>query len=217
MSIVRSIVRWLGSIASKHSSRDLVASAPPESSRLIVRDGILHSPYFIFVKSQPLLSDEALLAHFGLSDFRRMNVAARNSRYVVVADAGDWKMLADSWLYHLWNRSNKFERLAALARTHDRVFACSCGDCDHSYDFCFYQAGTLIRRLVIESPGYDDRVVVESVGEPFDAEPDPEDDKPVQPAELLAFAATFGIKTRFNSSELRIFNSPHDVGPSQSS
>lgn len=176
---------------------------------LTLNDGALHAPYFIFVRGPSSYSDEDLLKQFGIGHFQLIANPTRNHLNVVLADAGEWKLVADSWLYHLWNRPDRMHRLEELAKSNE-VFAFSVGDCDLSYDFCHYANGALVRRFVVESPGYSDQVVVENFGPNMIGEPSPAAGEAVKISELLNIGESLGAITRFSRDEFRIYGAPGD-------
>src|SRR5262249_33388438 len=85
------------------------------------------------------------------------------------------------WYYTLWHMRSTRPTLQALGRSCD-VFACSIGDCDHSFDFVYYRGGRLVRQYVVEDPDFRGGRVVENTGEPLPGE-----------------AAAFGSRTSWGS------------------
>src|SRR4051812_29631299 len=114
------------------------------SESLIIR-GRLHAPYFIFVRGEGRYSDADLLRLFGLTAYRLTNrptkLPRRLERHVILADDGPWVMVADDWYYTLWHMPSTRPAIQALGQSCD-VFACSVGDCDHSFDFVYYRGGS---------------------------------------------------------------------------
>src|SRR4029079_5465413 len=85
------------------------------------------------------------------------------------ANTGPWTLLADDWYYTLWHLKSTQLAIASLAARHD-VFACSVGECDHSFDFIYYKNGQLIRKYVVVYPSFTRREVVEDFGDPLPGE-----------------------------------------------
>lgn len=98
-------------------------------------DGHLHAPFFIYFQGEQQLSDDQILSHFGLAKHRSTVKLPPFSTYVVMANAGDWTLLADDWLYQLWHMPSTRPAIESLAKTHN-VLAWSIGDCDQSFEYC---------------------------------------------------------------------------------
>ena len=168
--------------------------------------GKLHTPYFIFLRCAGRYSDTDLLQHFGLSNYQPAKVVRRNGRHVILADNGEWVLIADDWYYTLWHRPSTREAIAALAESSD-VFACSVGDCDHSFEFAYYRNAHLVRRYIVEDPDFQGGRVVENVGEPLPGEAaafKQSDELKI----VLGVAASLGIKTDYKEQDLRIYAPP---------
>src|SRR4051794_2286582 len=100
--------------------------------------GELYAPYFLFIRGAGKYADADLLRRFGLTAYRPTRHPERFGRYVVLADDGQWTMVADDWYYTLWHSQVTRSALADLGRTCD-VFACSVGDCDRSFEVLYYR------------------------------------------------------------------------------
>lgn len=169
----------------------------------LIIDGQLHAPYFIFVRCAGRYSDSALLQQFGLSAYHPTKAAPRLGHYAILADDGQWTLIADDWHYTLWHMPSTRPTLAVLAESCD-VFACSVGDCDHSFDFVYYRDSCQVRHYVVEDPDYRGGSVVKNVGAPLPGE----STAFKQPDELkiiLSIAGSMGIKTDYTDQELRIY------------
>jgi hypothetical protein len=77
-------------------------------------DGELHAPHFIFLRCAGQYSDAELLGRFGLPTYRPTKEAPRLGRYAILADDGEWTMIADDWYYTLWHMPSTRPTLAAL-------------------------------------------------------------------------------------------------------
>lgn len=165
--------------------------------------GELHTPYFIFIRSAGDLSDGDLLRRFGLSNYHRTQQASRFGPYTILADAGQWTLIADDWLYTLWHKASTQPAMAEIAETHD-LFACSVGDCDQSFDFVYYRNSQLVRKYVVDDPDFRGGKVVENFGNPLPGE----DNSFRNCGELeivLGIAASLGIKTHYTERDIRVY------------
>ena len=165
-------------------------------------DGKLYAPYFIFLRCAGRYSDADLLRWFGLTGYRPVKSTSRLGRDGVLADDGLWTMLADDWYYTLWHMPTTRPTLAELAESCD-VFACSVGDCDHSFDFVYYRDGRLVRRYVVEDPDFRGGRVAENFGEPLPGEPTAfaeTDEMRIVPS----IAASLGIRTDYGERDVRV-------------
>lgn len=168
--------------------------------------GELQSYYFIFLKCSGKFSDAELLQQFGLSAHSRTNAFPSDCSYVLLADDGEWTLIADDWWYTLWHLPSTRTRIAAIGQTCD-VFACSFGDCDRSFDFAYYHDSRLIRRYVVEDPHFQGGVVVENFGDPLPGEAAAFKEAD-QLKLVLGVAASLGIKTEYNEHDLRAYAGP---------
>jgi hypothetical protein len=173
---------------------------------LIIR-GRLHAPYFIFVRGEGIYSDADLLHLFGLSAYRSTSHPAKSprrlERHAILADDGLWTMIADDWYYTLWHMPSTRPALQTLGQSCD-VFACSVGDCDHSFDFVYYRGGRLVRRYVVEDPDFRGGHVVENTGEPLPGEVAAfggSDEMGI----VLGIASSLGIRTDYAEGDLRVY------------
>jgi hypothetical protein len=169
---------------------------------LFVR-GELCAPYYIFVQCADRCSDSELLLRFGFANYCPTKSLPWAGRYAILASDSQWKMIADDWRYTLWHMPSTRPALQELAQSYD-VFACSVGDCDHSFDFVYYQNSRLVRRYVVADPDFRGGKVVENIGEPL-------------PSEAVAFretdemkivlkvAASIGIRTDYSEHDIRVY------------
>ena len=166
-------------------------------------NGQLHAPYFIFVRGAGRYSDAELLRLFGLSAYRPMKSSHHSGHHAILGDDGPWTMIADDWHYTLWYMPTTRPALQELGQSCD-VFACSVGDCDHSFDFEYYSSGRLVRRYVVADPDFRGGVVVENTGRPLLGEPAAfrESD---ELRRVLAVAASLGIRTDYAEGDVRVY------------
>ncbi len=126
-------------------------------------ENYLHSPYVICVRA-PSLSTAELLRTLGAAHLRAAPRGERGGRSLYVLRDDEWVVAADDWWYCLWRDPDKPGRLRALAE-HGELVAFAMGDCCESYDLWRFYDGELVRRRVVESPHYNDRVVTVDEGE----------------------------------------------------
>jgi hypothetical protein len=144
-----------------------------------------------------------LLHRFGLSTYQPVKPVQRYGRYAILVDEGLWTLIADDWYYTLWHMRSTRPALALLAESCD-VFACSVGDCDHSFDFVYYQHSRLVRRYVVTDPEFRGGRVVENVGEPLPGESTAfkqSDELKI----VFGIATSLGIKTDYTEQDLRVY------------
>jgi hypothetical protein len=151
-----------------------------------VLGGILHAPYFIFLRGDSLPTDDEVLDHlFPQSrSWWRGRVRSRahqqlpvpgdlplGSEYVYVGEEAGWVLIADDWGYHLWHRKDRQDVLERLAARWE-LFALRRPDVDESYEFVHFVGGRRIRERRVDSPHYPDRVVAKDFGAKFPCEND---------------------------------------------
>lgn len=166
-------------------------------------EGKLHAPYFVFLRCTGRYSDEDLLDRFGLLSYRPTRSVRRHGPYAILADDGEWTMIADDWYYTLWHLKTTRPALEVLAESCD-VFACSVGDCDHSFDFVYYRDSHLVRRYVVADPDFRGGSIVENVGEPLPGEStafEQTDEMNI----VLNIAASLGIKIDYSDRDIRVY------------
>lgn len=175
--------------------------------------GIVHSPYFIFVRRWRL-SDEELLTRLGLAELQREDDRDEDGDvpeyiWLWVTHDSEWTHVMDNWLYTLWHMEDKHERIARLAADHD-VFTCMVGDADDSYAFEYHRDGRLVRKRVVEPDRWPDTVkLTMDFGQPLPSESsllggtDPE-----QLPRLLQIASSLGIETDPEERRFRSYSLP---------
>ncbi|MCU0542077.1 MAG: hypothetical protein MUE44_07770 [Oscillatoriaceae cyanobacterium Prado104] len=172
-------------------------------------DGHLHAPFFIFFRRDPRLTDEQVLAHFGLTTHRHVTKLPPSTTYAVIADAGDWTMLADDWFYQLWYMPSTRVAIESLAKTRD-LFTWSIGECDESFEYCLYRCGQLVRQYTVDSPHFDDQLVRINFGEclPFESEL-LASDVPIE-EKMNRFCSNLGINPIVTQDMLRLYSKPYE-------
>lgn len=173
--------------------------------RLLANDGRLKSPFFIFVKDDGRLDDLEVLRRFGLEKYRRLQTVPPRRR-AVIADSGEWKLLADDCGYTLWFMDSTRPTIGKIAEQFD-VFACSVGDTDESFDFIYYVGGSLVRKYTVTDPHFDGGSVVEDVGEPLSEESNLLGSGQDKLTIVLGIADSLGINVQFEEADFRIYGS----------
>ena len=176
-------------------------------NRSLVIHETIHSPYFIFVRCNGAITDTDILQRFGLAKYSAARCAPRMGLYAVLADDGEWTMLADNWHYQLWHRESTGNAINDIATTYD-VFTCSVGDSDDSFDFIYYRNGKLVRKYVVTDPHYSGGTISEDIGESLKQESDILANSDGQLKLVLALAKSVGIRTDYAEDELRVYVSP---------
>ena len=171
-------------------------------------NGHLHAPFFIYFRRTPRLTDEQILAQFGLTSHRYTTKLQLSSTYAVIADAGEWTLLADDWLYHLWHMPSTRRAIESLATTHD-VFAWSVGDCDLSFEYCLYRNGTRVRQYIVDSPGFSDQVIRVNFGEILSFESELLSADLEITDKMNRFSTNLGINTIVTRDMLRVYAKPY--------
>jgi hypothetical protein len=167
-----------------------------------LRNGQLLSPYLIYIRRPHDYSDVDLRSLFHLGHYRLTSTVDMLAKHVIIADAGEWSLIADDSLYTLWHMASTRRAIETLGTRHD-VFACAVGDSDRSFDFIYFRDGRLARKYVVASPHYSDQVVVENVGRRL-----PRESAllhKVQHENIDTLAALLGLRTEFKREELRIY------------
>ena len=172
--------------------------------------GRLHSPFFIYFRRDPPLTDEQILSHFGLTEHVSVEQLSGYHTYVVIMDVGEWTLLADDWHYHLWHQRSTKPAIATLAQQRD-VFAWSIGDSDDSFAFCLYLDGQLLREYIVDSPNYNDQVVRVDFGEHLPLESMLRFTRFSLAEDLHRLAAELGIRPQFAVDKLRLFSKPFEM------
>ena len=144
---------------------------------MLLINNSLHSPFFIFIKDNGQLSDEELFERLNIKNYELISDAEERIRgreltkktYLYVAEDNSWKHLMDGWLYTLWHDPEIRKRIKTLSQEFD-IYCCSVGDSDDSFDFIYYQNGTITREYVVEDPDYNGGFIAKDFGQPLDAE-----------------------------------------------
>lgn len=167
------------------------------------------SPYSIFIKEGPKLSDNKIMVALGLEDYKivsdekERNNIALNKRYIYLTEDEHWTYVMDDLSYTLWYSKEIRKRILLLSNIFE-IFSCSIGDIDDSFDFTYFKHGEIIREYVVEDPKFNGGEVVKNVGLPF-----PIEDIALKKTDTLekvcTIAASFGIKMNQELAQVRVY------------
>lgn len=134
-----------------------------------IENGLLHSPYFIFLEER--LPDHALLRLLGFENYVCVPLVdpGRREREVCITEDPAWVHVADDWWYTLWHKGMPIIERLHRQNPEATTFACSVGDSDDSFGFALYASGQLQRRLEVDDPHFDRkrRTVRVDIGRPL--------------------------------------------------
>jgi hypothetical protein len=164
--------------------------------------GNLCLPYWIALRPSGQYSDAVLLDIFGLTGYRQSSSRPHLEPCVVLANCGEWALIADGLAYILSNRLSTRPAVEALGRQCE-VFECYLADCIDEFEFAYYRDGRLIRRYSV-TEGQDGPVLLADVGDVLPGEVDAAT-QPYRPETRLAVAAALGIKTTFTEQDVRCY------------
>jgi len=151
-------------------------------------------------------SDADLLAKFGIHHYKRVAKPPRHGPHATFFDSGEWTMLADDWYYTLWHMKTTRPAIKRLSQFSD-IYACSIGDCDHSFDFIYYQGGKLVRKYVVADPDFKSSNVVKDIGQQLPGEPEALK-LDGQLETVLSISDALGIQGPVPGDKLRFYASP---------
>lgn len=104
----------------------------------------------IYVRSHNELSDQDFMSLFGLQNYHKASPPLPFAgSHIVFANDSEWTHIADDFRYTLWYSPKTIKAITELSQSYD-VFRNSVGDIDDSFEFEYYQAGSLVRKFVFE-------------------------------------------------------------------
>ena len=178
---------------------------PPDIS-----DGAVVCPHYIFIKCDGCYSDQEVLDLLGLAQYQKQDPGQGLWHYLwITEDSAGWTHMGEGWSYHLFNtyRSELKQKLLELSDKHD-VYHCSMGDADRSYDFHYMQRGKVIRSYVMNSPGWNDRVLGKDLGDPLPGEAGLNLFEDEERHIILSIARAQGIQLHHDSASIRFYGTP---------
>lgn len=143
-----------------------------------LNNGILDSPFYIFIKPDTVLTDVEILNLLGIEKYTEIEKNKFQNGYVEGMDifyitrVGEWMQIIDGCNY-LWVDEQIRNKINVLGKSFE-VMYCSIGDVDMSLEFVYYKEGKLRRKYILEDPNYSkyQLVVKEDFGLPLDREED---------------------------------------------
>lgn len=173
-------------------------------------NGTFYSPLYIFIKGGFRLSDIEIIKAIDANDYQLTKLKkpeeAGDSRYLYLTEDAHWTHVMDDLVGTLLFKQQLQERLSRLSRDFD-VFYCSLGDVDDSFDFRYYQNGSVMREHVVEDPKFNGGKTVKSIGKPLAGEKGGLSKKD-PPEKVLAIASSLGINIRHDLSKIRCYERP---------
>ena len=178
--------------------------------------GVLHAPYFIFLRGAVLPTDDEVLDLLARPPtpwwrgraqprtVKRLPVPDHlplREEYVYVGEQAGWYMIADDWAYNLWHREDRPRLLERLAARWE-VFALCLPDVDESHEFVHLVGGRRVRERRVDSPHYTDRVVALNFGTPFPCETEALYGRDAEEI-VWTVAGAVGVPREHNRSTLR--------------
>ncbi len=169
-------------------------------------NGVIHSPFFIFIRCARTYSDNKLLRMLGLKGYTPEEFRSLGQTIVLITEDENWVHIADDWSYTLYYMSKLRDAIDRIAEKHE-VYTCSVGDTDSSYDFTYHCDGKLVRKYVVEDPHYRGGEVKEDFGIPI-----PGEAKAMQLecewTRVMTIAASLGIDLWHQRDRVRIYAAP---------
>ena len=168
-------------------------------------DGLLHAPFFIYVKCRQQLSDKELLKRLNLSSYKDKYLPGYKKKRLYITHDKNWSHIADDWCYNLWHSQSIRGSISELSKEFN-VFTCSVGDCDHSYDFSYYENGEIKRNYVVDHPEINNPKVTIDEGHPLSGEVKAFKKKDEFKI-ILTLAKSLGINTDYKRLNIKTYYS----------
>ncbi|MFK8105360.1 MAG: hypothetical protein AB8G15_22800 [Saprospiraceae bacterium] len=174
----------------------------------IINDSFF-APFYVFIKAERNLSDEALLQAFDLKAYQLVTEEEEremehfDKRYLFITEDAEWTHLMDDFCYTLWHLESLSEKLEVLSQRYD-IFCCSVGNVDDSFDFIYDKNGKVVRDYVVEDLQYNGGVVVKNEGTPLAGE-EKALQIPDRYAKVLALAQLIGVNPNHQLQRIRCY------------
>jgi len=173
-------------------------------------NGILDSPFYIFIKSAINLTDEEILKSLGLEEFTEMEKTKIQNGYIEGMDilyitrVGEWLHIIDGCSY-LWIDKQIRKNLEILGKSFEVIYS-SIGDVDMSFEFVYYKDGKLRRKYILEDPNYSkyQLIIKENFGIPLDGEQDSLDNEDNW-GKMINLVKSIGIPLNHKKEEIKCY------------
>lgn len=136
-----------------------------------VNQGIPHSPYFIFINGLSDKSDVEVLSLLELHTAEKVehNESLMDKECIYISRDANWVHIMDNWFYSHWHSKELRQKIDELGKKQE-IFTCSIGDCDLSFDFKYFAEGRKLREYIVQSPNFNNQIIMTDSGVPLPAE-----------------------------------------------
>ncbi len=171
-------------------------------------DNTFNSPYFIFIQSDK--NDKSII--FEILKLNEWNEDKSedfekhlnsDNRHCYTTYINGWTNIMDDWNYTLWFDPEIIPRLKELSKKF-KVFTCSIGDSDESFDFRLFDKGEIVREYVVEDPNYNGGHVTKNFGTPIQGEQEALKKTDITD-KVLSIARILGIKITHKREEITAY------------
>ena len=195
---------------------------PPNSGDISIQatphfvDDSLHASTILLIQTSGRWSYTDALAFVDAADYVADADIDGTSEWIGVLDDGQWLHIAEGFDYRIYYRPDRNQRFCELSREFDVFWFCL-GDADMSFNYALFRDGKCVREVVVNSPNYDDHIVVANKGELLSGEErifapggdtlllkDADQYMPT----LLHLASELGAKTEYTNRSFSYFRSP---------
>ncbi len=200
---------WFKNLLKQEKIDNNLTEIPPKAykSRAEILDGInenYFSPYRIFIKSGSELTDDEILNHLGIKDYKlETEKPDWKSRYLFLSENDGWVHLMDDWSYSLWHNKTIRNNIQSLSQRFE-IFTCSIGDIDNSFDFTYLKNGEIIRQYIAEDPNFKKLVIVKNIGKPFPIETEALKLKDTA-KKVTMIAKHLGLNLNYTKDQMRVY------------
>ncbi len=177
---------------------------------LLIHDGFILAPFYIFVKCVGKLDEDQLLKKLGLVYTKKTAQQGTNdlekpggdSDFYIIND-GVWIHLMDNFFYNLWTSKPFRTNLAKIGLQYELYF-CSIGDIDASFDFTYYKNGKKVREYIIKDPHFTNGILVKNQGAPLPKEASCLNQEDTL-SKVLELAKSLGIKLHHEPQNIQFY------------
>ena len=184
-----------------------------------LKNGEVHSPFFLFIRHSPNPSDQDILDALGVSAYQLIEPEDIHHRpHLVIGHADRWTVVADDYFYTLWHSEQTTHAIATYAAQLDDAFICRWPDVDETFAFSLWHRGACVRSFDLVKPGWSDPVTLEESGQKLEIETE---ELASQSAEdrLKTISGELGYVASDAIGTFRVYAGPEivrDIGPYES-